>query len=145
MSKIHKELFEIAKTKFRFNDPNDVEIFNRHVTSVNEYVKEINKLDNNLNNKEANETLEYFDKCRVLSDKQGLMIKAFQKYFVSKGENFSEEFCELQKDFTNDKRSFSSSVVNYRKTFKDIKDRETSSLLDDYADTSTEMPTDSVD
>lgn len=145
MGKVHKELFEITNTKFNFNDPKDVEIFNRHVHPINDYVKEINELEKNLNNKKASETIEYFDKYKELLEKQVSMIKTFQKYFESKGDNFNEEFHELQQQFSANKRSFSGTVVTYRKTFKDLKDKETSSILDDYADTSTEMPTDSVD
>lgn len=145
MSQVHKELFETTNAKFNFNDPRDLEIFNRHVPPINEHVKEINELEKKLNNKEVSETIEYFDKYKELLEKQVSLIKTFQKYFESKGDNFSEDFHELQQQFSSNKRSFSATVVNYRKTFKDLKDKETSSLLDDYADTSTEMPTDSVD
>lgn len=37
ISETYKELFEMTNTKFNY--PNDVEIFNIHVTSISEYVK----------------------------------------------------------------------------------------------------------
>lgn len=145
MSTVHKELFEIANTKFNFNDPKDVEIFNKHVTPINDLAKEINELEKNLNKKEIGETIEYLSKTKELLEKQVSMIKTFQNYLECKGDSFNDDFRELQEQFSSNKRSFSSTLFNYRKTFKDLKDKETSSLLDDYADTSTEMPTDSVD